>query len=249
MNRRNIPIALLIKMVTTNKVFTLDEQADGSTEDFDFVQMNQLSHDYITVPRVKRIKLGSAKQRLEEDENTKRYYGDDHSIRSTADSGGQQLARGLEHQMLHEIKAQGELQDFINVLKVLEQYPEVKAIRAFMDVLPEGLGERKFTKLSDGVTKRRYVIGDVYMMDGKRYNIIEVEREKRSLSTLILYSPSIQDWDTIIKPLLINLVNASGTWNNKSLKTFETKGVKIVKCKHSRKGIRHRSGMLLNKLL
>lgn len=229
--------------------FTLDEQADGTTEDFDFVQMNQLSHEYITVPWVKRIKRGLAKQRLEEDENTKRYYGDDHSIRSTADSGGQQLARGLEHQMLHEIKAQGELQDFINVLKVLEQYPEVKAIRAFMDVLPEGLGERKFTKLSDGVTKRRYVIGDVYMMDGKRYNIIEVEREKRSLSTLILHSPSIQDWDTIIKTLLVNLVNASGTWNNKSLKTFETKGVKIVKCKHSRKGIRHRSGMLLNKLL
>ena len=48
--------------------------------------------------------------------------------------------QGLEHQMLHEIKAQGELQDFINVLKVLEQYPEVKAIRAFTDVLPEGLG-------------------------------------------------------------------------------------------------------------
>lgn len=62
-----------------------------------------------------------------EEENIKRYYGDDHSIRSTADRGGQQLTKGLEHQMLHEIKAQGELQDFINVLKVLEQYPEVKA--------------------------------------------------------------------------------------------------------------------------
>src|SRR5699024_9932522 len=83
-----------------------------------------------------------------EDENTKRYYGDDHYIRSTADSGGQQLARGLEHQMLHEIKAQGEIQDFINVLKVLEQYPEVKAIRAFTDVLPESVGHRKYTKLS-----------------------------------------------------------------------------------------------------
>ncbi|MGG4178624.1 hypothetical protein ABEW03_04755 [Virgibacillus pantothenticus] len=35
--------------------FTLDEQADGSTEDFDFVQMNQLSHEYTSVPRVKRI--------------------------------------------------------------------------------------------------------------------------------------------------------------------------------------------------
>ncbi|MDY0407121.1 hypothetical protein P5G51_018865 [Virgibacillus sp. 179-BFC.A HS] len=114
---------------------------------------------------------------MEEDENTKRYYGDDNSIRSTADSGGQQLAMGLEHQMLHEIQVQGELQDFINVLKVLEQYPEVKAIRQFIDVLPYVPRERKFTKLNDGITKRRYVIAEVYMRHGEHFNIIEVERE------------------------------------------------------------------------
>ncbi|MGM8216677.1 Tn7-like element transposition protein TnsE [Bacillaceae bacterium W0354] len=186
---------------------------------------------------------------MEEDENTKRYYGDNDSIRSTADSGGQQLARGLEHQMLHEIKAQGELQDFINVLKILEQYSEVKAIRAFTDVLPDGLGERKFTKLSDGITKRRYVIAEVYMIHGGRFNIIEIERENRSLSTLILSLPLKRDWSTIYCNLLINLINTSGVWTSKSLKTIETKGVKIVKCKHSRKGIKHRSRMLLNKLL
>src|SRR5699024_11620857 len=93
-------------------------------------QINQLLQEHTSVPKVKQVKLGSTKQRLEEDENTKRYYGDDHYIRSTADSGGQQLARGLEHQMLHEIKAQGEIQDFINVFKVLEQYPTVTEILA-----------------------------------------------------------------------------------------------------------------------
>ncbi|WP_106495385.1 Tn7-like element transposition protein TnsE [Lentibacillus sp. Marseille-P4043] len=227
--------------------FTLDEQVDGSTEDFDFVHMNQLSHEYTSFPRVERIKRGTFKQRLEEDENTKRYYGDNDSIRSTADSGGQELARGLEHQMLHEIKAQGELQDFINVLKVLEQYPEVKVIRAFTDVLPEGLGERKFTKLSDGVTKRRYVIAEVYMTRGGRFNVIEVERENRSLSTLILSFPSKQDWNTIYHNLLINLVNASGTWTSKSLAYLESQGIKIIKAKHSSKGIQHRAAILLSK--
>src|SRR5699024_12634477 len=108
---------------------TLDERVDGATEDLDFVQMNQVGHEYTSVPKVRQAKLGSTKQRLEEDENTKRYHGDEHYIRSTADSGGEQLARGLEHQMPHEIKAQGEIQDFINVLKVLEQYTRVEAIR------------------------------------------------------------------------------------------------------------------------
>lgn len=229
--------------------FTLDEQVDGSTEDFDFVQMNQLSHEYTSVPSVKRIKSGSAKQRLVEDENTKMYYGDDNSIRSTADSGGQQLARGLEHQMLHEIKAQGELQDFINVLKVLEQDKEVKTIRVFIDVLPGGLGERKFTKLSDGVTRRRYVIAEVYMMNRRRFNIIEVEREHRSLSTLILTSTSEEDWTSIYNHLLVNVINASGSWTSKSLRSLEIKGINIAKAKHSSKGIEHRAEILLNKLL
>lgn len=171
------------------------------------------------------------------------------SIRSTADSGGQQLVRGLEHQMLHEIQAQGELQDFINMLKVLEWRPQVQVIRAFTDVLPEGLGERKFTKLSDNVTKRRYVIAEVYMVNGIRFNIIEVERKNRSMSMLILSSSTINNWNSIYYCLLVNLVNDNGTWTSKTLKIIENQGVIVMKAKHSSKGVRHRSEMLLNKLI
>lgn len=213
--------------------FTLDEQLDGSTEDFDIVQMNQLKHEYTLVPRIERIKGSPSKQRKKEDENTKKYYINHDSIRSTADSGGQQLVRGLEHQMLHEIQAQGELQDFINMLKILEQHPEIRAIRAFTDVLPESLGERKFMKLSDGVTKRRYVIAEVYMVNGKRFNIIEVERENRSMSMIILSSPTIHNWNYIYSCLLMNLVNDNGTWTSKQLKIIENQGVIVVKAKHS----------------
>ncbi len=229
--------------------FTLDEQLDGSTEDFDLVQMNQLKHEYTLVPRIERIKGSPSKQRMKEDENTKKYYINHDSIRSTADSGGQQLARGLEHQMLHEIQAQGDLQDFINMLKILEQHPEIRAIRAFTDVLPESLGERKFTKLSDGVTKRRYVIAEVYMVNGKQFNIIEVERENRSMSMLILSSSTINNWDSIYYCLLVNLVNDNGTWTSKTLKIIENQGVIVIKAKHSSKDIRHRSEILLNKLI
>lgn len=229
--------------------FTLDEQLDGSTEDFDLVQMNQLKHEYTLVPRIERIKGSLSKQRTKEDENTKKYYINQDSTRSTADSGGQQLVRGLEHQMLHEIQAQGELQDFINVLKVMEQHPKVQAIRAFTDVLPEGIGERKFIKLSDGVTKRRYVIAEVYMVNGKRFNIIEVVRENRSMSMLILSSFKVTNWNSIFHCLLVNLVNDNGTWTSKTLKIIENQGVIVKKAKHSSKGIRHRSEILLNKLI
>jgi hypothetical protein len=87
----------------------------------------------------------------------------------------------------------GKLQDFINVLKILEQYPIVSSIRVIIDVLPEGKGEREFIFLNDGVTRRKNVIAEVYLISGKRFNIIEVERESRSLSTLILSSS--EHWD------------------------------------------------------
>ena len=228
--------------------FTLDEQVDGSTEDFDLVQMNQLNHEYTSVPRIERIKNSSAKQRTREDENTKKYYGNNESIRSTADAGGQQLARGIEHQMLHEIQAEGEIQDFINVLKVIEQYHQVRIIRAFTKDLPDTSGGRRFAKLSDGITKRRYVIAEVYMMNGNRFNIIEVEREHRSLSTIILSSQIARDWTPIYNSLLGNLVNVSGTWTSKSLTYMEAQGVFVSKAKHSSKEPRHRAETLLSKL-
>ncbi|MGG0293733.1 Tn7-like element transposition protein TnsE [Bacillus pacificus] len=228
---------------------TLDEQVDGATEDFDLIQMNQLKHEYTTVPKINRIKGNSTKQRTKEDENTKKYYINNDSIRSTADVGGEQLARGLEHQMLHEIQTQGELQDFINVLKIMEQYPQVREIRVVIDVLPDGMGERKFKKLSDGITKRSYVIAEVYMVKGKRFNIIEIERETYSLSILIMSSLSVENWEYVYNRLFINLVNDSGTWTSKSLKSFETQGVVFTKAKHSSKGIRHRAEILLKKLV
>lgn len=229
--------------------FTLDEQVDGATEDFDLIQMNQLKHEYTTVPKIDRVKGNSTKQRTKEDENTKKYYINNDSIRSTADVGGEQLARGLDHQMLQEIQIQGEIQDFINVLKIMEQHPQVREIRVIIDVLPDGIGERKFTKLSDGITKRRYVIAEVWLMDRKRFNIIEVERENYSLSMLILSSSKISDWKFIYEQILIKLVNNSGTWSNELLKIIEYKGINVMKAKHSYMSVYQGARNLLKKLI
>src|SRR5699024_12564743 len=54
--------------------FTLDEQADGSTENLDFVQMNQINHEYTSVTSVRRFKRSSAKQTCEDNEDTQRSY-------------------------------------------------------------------------------------------------------------------------------------------------------------------------------
>ncbi|WP_018767172.1 MULTISPECIES: Tn7-like element transposition protein TnsE [Bacillus] len=98
------------------------------------------------------------------------------------------------------------------------------------------------------VTRRRYVIAQIYLGNGKQFNIIEIERENRSLSMLILSSLVTREWKTIYERLLINLVNDSGTWTSKSLKSIESQGITVVKAKHSSKGVQHRAEVLLNKL-
>jgi len=118
-----------------------------------------------------------------------------------------------------------------------------------MDLLSESLGERKFAKLSDGITKRRYVIAKVYMVHGISFFIVETEREGRLLSTLILSSPEVQDWGYVFNRVLVNLVNDCGTWTSQSLKSIKRQGITIIKSKHSLKGVKHRAEMLLKKLI
>lgn len=232
-----------------SETLTLDDTLDGSTEKFDLIQMNQQLHEYSAVPKITKVKGKRTKHRTREDENTKKYYGDAGTVRSTADVGGQNLARGIEHQMLHEVQTQGELQDFINILKLLEQNSEVGSIQVMMNELPEGKNQRKFLRLSDGITIRKYIIAQINMVTGVNYHVIEVERESRSLSTLILSSKEVQDWKSIYQLILLDLVNAGGSWSSKSLGNIQNKDITVMKSKHSQNNIGQRAKSLLVKLL
>ncbi|MDC2867102.1 Tn7-like element transposition protein TnsE [Bacillus sp. BP-3] len=84
------------------------------------------------------------------------------------------------------------------------------------------------------------------LLEERMLEKFEIEREKRSLSMLILSSFEIRKWKTIYDQLLINLVNDSGTWTSKSLKSIEGQGITVVKTKQSSKGFQHRAEVLLN---
>lgn len=56
-------------------------------------------------------------------------------------------------------------------------------------------------------------------------------------------------WNQLIDGLLLNLVNSSGTWEREVLRNLERKNVVIQKAKHSKKGYKHRSKLLFNKII
>lgn len=195
-----------------------------------------------------KIRRTSNKQRTQEDENTKRYFIEDNGRRSTADVGGNQLARGIENKSLYEIQAQGELLDFINVIKVLEGYSEVKAIKVATGILPTGSEKRKFSYLDDGITNRKYIVASIELFNGRQYKVLEIERESRSLSMLILSSTISMEWSSIIQDMLSGLVDKSGVWAKELITGIERRYC-YKKAKHSRKSIIHKAKLLFEKLV
>lgn len=140
--------------------------------------------------QVTKNRRNSNRKRTQEDENTKCYFINDKGRRSTADVGGNKLARGIENESLYEIQAQDELLDFINVLKVLENYSEVQSIKVTTGELPTGGEKRKFNYLDDGIINLKYIVASIELFNGRQYKVLEIERESRSTSMLIL-SPQL----------------------------------------------------------
>ncbi|WP_218066635.1 Tn7-like element transposition protein TnsE [Aerococcus urinaeequi] len=112
-----------------------------------------------------------------------------------------------------------------------------------------GDGNRVFSYLEDGITPRRYALATVNLFNGNEFKILEVERENRALSMLILSSTSSVNWNQLIDGLLLNLVNSSGTWEREVLESLGRRNIVVRKAKHSKKGYKHRARLLINKIL
>ena len=119
--------------------------------------------------------------------------------------------------------------DFINVIKVLEGYSEVKAIKVATGILPTGSEKRKFSYLDDGITNRKYIVASIELFNGRQYKVLEIERESRSLSMLILSSTISMEWSSIIQDMLSGLVDKSGVWAKELITGIEREGIVIKK--------------------
>ncbi len=165
----------------------LDEEMQGTSEDFDVVEMDNQKHEYIQMPKIIKLRRNSNKKRDFEDEHTKKRFINDSLHRSTADVGGNQVTRGLEKQVLSDVNIDGELGEFIKVMRVLQDFPEVQSINIIQGSLKEFSSTKRFVYLSDGVTERKYVIAEVKLLFGREISVIEIEREDKAISTCIYF--------------------------------------------------------------
>ncbi|MGR5962529.1 Tn7-like element transposition protein TnsE [Bacillus paranthracis] len=106
---------------------------------------------------------------------------------------------------------------------------KLKAINVATGILPTGSEKRKFSYLDDGITNRKYILASIELFNGRQYKVLEIERESRSLSMLILSSTISMEWSSIIQDMLSGLVDKSGVWAKELITGIEREGIVIKK--------------------
>ncbi|MBB6715374.1 Tn7-like element transposition protein TnsE [Clostridium gasigenes] len=227
----------------------LEANVDGATKESEMMDTFLISHEYEKTPVIHRKKSGRKIKRKKGDENTKTYIIEGDNLRTTADTGGEDIIKGIEFANLSKVEEKGELRGFIEVLKLLEKRQAIKSVDIIIDNLPEGAKGRKFSRLSNGLTKRKYAIGKVVMVDGRKLCLIEIEREERALSMIIVKVNISVNWGNICSIMLLGLVNESGKWSNDIIEKVEKQGGVIIRKKHIRKSIQESARQIYEKLV
>ena len=218
----------------------LTNDSDGSTYESEFIETNIVGYEYVQAPTIVRKSIGMSQNGSYGDKNTKKYFGKDVGKRSLGDVGGENRLKGLEFTNLAEMNIKGELEEFIRILKLLERRSTILKIEVIVNYMPEFTGY-KFGRLSDGHTRRKYAIGKLIMKDGRISSLIEIEREVRSLSMLVIQSNSKANLEMIYSGLLEELIRGSGNWSNKVIAYYQSKGIGINRIKHFKKSVYERA--------
>lgn len=213
----------------------LDSHSDGSIKVSEEISTFLISHEYERVPRINKVKRGRRIRRSKEDESTQKFILEDDKLRTVADTGGEKIIKGLEFTNIAKAEEKGEFREFSEILKLLQKRCDIKSVDIIVGDLPEGRTGKRFSRLRDGITKRRYAIGKITMMDGRECSLIEVEREDKALSMLVLKGTHVIKWEYIYSIILLGLVNESGKWSNDIIDKIRKKGIIVNRIKHLNK--------------
>ena len=227
----------------------LTTDADGATAESEMLQTNAIRHDYLKLPSINKVTTGRTIKRAGRDEKTKKIFSTDTGLRTTGDVGGEDVLKGLEFNNISDVNVKGELEEFLEMLKILRRRPSIESIEVIIDYLPKVKGYR-FARLNDNSTRRRYAIAKIRMNNGLIHSLIEVEREDKSLSMLLLKSDNNKiDWNRIYNELLIGLVTESGKWSKAVSEKIQQKGIVIIRNRHLRNSFTERAKKIYDRLL
>ena len=96
------------------------------------------------------------------------------------------------------------------------------------------------------MTERKYVIAEVKLFSGKAFDLIEVEREDKAISTFIYFANRPENKLYELNVILKGLIDNNGVWNKGQL---NYKQINYLTLRHGKKEYRHRATVILNKVI
>lgn len=208
----------------------IDSSVDGAKNYDERINEELIVQEYINVPIIKKEKQHSGKLRTKEDTDTQRYVLDDDNSRTLSSEGGMKKANGIEVAGIDKTIIPAEFSNFIYNLRELEKLEWIAKVNIDIAMLPAG---RKFSFLDNGVDRRKCLIVDIIKTNRESFQIMEVERQGKSLSTLILKINSHTKKFLIYMELLHGLIYESGKWSNEIIKNLRNENIFIKRKNHS----------------
>lgn len=224
---------VFIGLNSDNENKIIDNNIDGSSKFTESIEDESTIQEYINTPKIKKEKTRDGILRAGEDNNTVQYIKDDNNIRTLSSEGGERIVAGLEFIESNQ-NISNELENFIANLKQLKKLNWIEKVNIKVVNLPFG---RKFSYLRDGINRRRCVIAEVIKSNGDIFGIIEVEREEKTLSILIIKTESNKDLNFACNMLLNSLIYESGKWSNKVIGILRQRNIFIERTKHVKKNL------------
>ncbi|MGN2339003.1 Tn7-like element transposition protein TnsE [Clostridium cagae] len=223
----------------------IDNSVDGAKDVDESINNELIVQEYIKAPIIKKEKERNGKLRTTEDNDTKKYIIHDDNLRTLSLEGGMKKTNGIEVSAIDETIIPLEFNSFINVLEIIKNNENIELLEYYIVNLPLG---SKFSCLNYSVQRRKGIIARIMKYNKKEYILLEVERENRKLSTLLLDNNSNIKWRKICEEILIGLVKESGSWKNEILDYLKGKGVHNKRLKHVSKTNNKVAEYILKKL-
>lgn len=227
-----------------NKMLVSNLTALSNTIDIE--RDDTIHSEYASFVKIKRIRVArgigtSAKAQVISDE-----LGETNN-RTTADYGGLDTVPQIEFEHSISEKLEGEFADMYAILGLMAEQPEVVSVKYHIGKLNDHFRFRSICTLEDRITPRQYFIGIIKLKDGREAMLVEIQREKISLTTLLIVSLSATKWNYICHKIIKGLIEKSGTWPD--FEGFGFKSLEVNRFKHTHIEITKREKRIFESVL
>lgn len=230
-----------VERVNGEKSLVSDKTATPYKLDVD--RCESVESEYVSFVNIKRTKTKRSSGTKVSSKTMPRDV-EGNNKRTTADVGGLDAVPQLEFENKIDEKFAGFFVEIIAILSLMGDRDEVVSIKYHIGELNDHFQFRSVCRLDDGITLRKYLIGQIKLINGKEAILIEVE--KANLTTRMFVSDLAQNWNLICHKIIKWSIKNSGSWPD--IGDFEFKELEVYKFKHTNADVSRRKNRIFETL-